>query len=179
MWVNKRTRPHCMDRYSQSVAIAIISIRQNGTRRHYAKLPGSTENYSRPVHSKITLTYSLAWWNNRCSPQRITFKALFCSRFLCAYCSKKLPERAPTKSQLRVLSIIDQLRECAHQRFAYAQLSPLYPSLYPYVAHVINYPSPLQLFRTARWVGPGNEVIHYVHCCFNTFWPLCCRCKSL
>ena len=52
-----------------------------------------------------------------------------CSRFLCAYCSKKLPERAPTKSQLCVLSIIDQLRECARQLFAYAQLSPLYPSL--------------------------------------------------
>ena len=27
-------------------------------------------------------------------------------------------------------------------RSAYAQLSPLYPSLYPYVTHVINYPRP-------------------------------------
>ena len=46
---------------------------------------------------------------------------------------KKLPEQAPTKTQLYVLSIIDQLRE-------WAQLSPPYPSLYPYVTHVINYP---------------------------------------
>ena len=70
-----------------------------------------------------------------------------CSSFLYTYCSKKLPERAPTKKQLRVLSIIDQLHAWAHRRSAYAQLSPLYPSLYPYVTHVIYYsrPSPASL----------------------------------
>ena len=103
--------------------------------------------------------------------------------FFCSYCSKKLPEQAPTKTQLRVLSIIDQLREWAHRRTTYAQLSPVYPSLYPYVTHVINYPRPSPAFpyckATVSWVGPGNEVIHYIHCCFNTFWLLCCRCKSL
>ena len=65
-----------------------------------------------------------------------------CSSFLCACCSKNLPERAPTKKQLRVLSIIDQLRAWAYRRSAYAQLSPLYPSLYPYVTHVMNYSRP-------------------------------------
>ena len=80
-----------------------------------------------------------------------------CSRFLCAYCSKKLPERALTKKQLRVLSIIDQLRAWAHRRSAYAQLSPLYPSLYPYVTHVINYsrPSPAFPYWKRRKAGRG------------------------
>ena len=97
----------------------------------------------------------LTWQTDGSSPQRMAFKALLnaklsfprlCLSFLCAYCSKKLPEWATTKTQLRVLSIIDQLREWAHWRSAYAQLSPLYPSLYPYVTHVIR-PSPA--FRTA------------------------------
>ena len=86
-----------------------------------------------------------------------------CSRFLCGYCSKKLPERALTKKQLHVLSIIDQLRAWAHRRSAYAQLSPLYPSLYPYVTHVINYSRPSPTFpywkrRNAGW-GLGTRLI--------------------
>ena len=122
----------------------------------------------KPVHSKITLTYSLTWQADRCTSRRIAFKALLnakarpfpslCSSFLCAY-SKKLPERAPTEKQLhvRVLSIIDQLRAWAHRRSAYAQLSPLYPSLYPYVTHVINYsrPSPAFPYWKRRKAGRG------------------------
>ena len=86
-----------------------------------------------------------------------------CSSFLCAYCSKKLPERVPTKTQLRVLSIIDQLRAWAHRRSAYAQLRPLYPSLYPYVTHVINYSRPSTAFpyckrRKAGW-GLGTRLV--------------------
>ena len=82
---------------------------------------------------------------------------LFLASFLCAYCSKKLPERAPTKKQLRVLSIVDQLRAWAHRRSAYAQLSPLYPSLYPYVTHMINYtrPSPTFPYCKRRKAGRG------------------------
>ena len=38
-----------------------------------------------------------------------------CSSFLCAYCSKKLPKRAPAKKQLRVLSIVGQLCAWAHR----------------------------------------------------------------
>ena len=130
-------------------------------------------NVHRPVHSKITLTYSLTWQTDRCTPRRTAFKALLnakaarpfprlCSSFLCAYCSKKLPERAPTTKQLRVLSIIDQLRAWAHRRSAYAQLSPLYPSLYPYIIHVINYTrlSPLSVLQaTESWAGPGYEAM--------------------
>ena len=72
----------------------------------------------------------------------------FLSGFLCAYCLKKLPERAPTKKRLCVLSIIDQLRVWAHRQSVYAQLSPLYPFLYPYVTHVINYSRPSPAFCT-------------------------------
>ena len=77
-----------------------------------------------------------------------------CSNFICVYCST---ERAPTKKQLRVLSIINQLRAWAHRRSAYAQLSPLYPSLYPYVTHVINYsrPSPAFPYWKRRKAGRG------------------------
>ena len=68
-----------------------------------------------------------------------------------------MPERAPTKTQLCLLSIIDQLRVWAHQRSAYPQLSPLYPSLYPYVTHMINYtrPSPTFPYCKRRKAGRG------------------------
>ena len=53
-----------MDRHSCSVVITFIWP-TNGTRRHYATLPGSTETIvcvHRPVHSKITLTYLLTYF---------------------------------------------------------------------------------------------------------------------
>ena len=40
----------------------------------------------------------------------LVIRLLQATSFICTYCSKKLPERAPTKKQLRVLSIVDQLR---------------------------------------------------------------------
>ena len=121
----------------------------------------------KPVHSKITLTYSLTWQADRCTSWRMAFKALLnvkarpfpslCLSFLCTYCSKKLPEWAPTKKQLHVLLTIDQLRAWAHRQSGYAQLSPLYPSLYPYVTHVINYsrPSPAFPYWKRRKAGQG------------------------
>ena len=132
----------------------------DSTMLHYLAVRKAMVSVHRPIHSKITLTYSLTWQTDRFTPQRMAFKALLNTKaalswallkvFSAAYYSKKLPERAPTKKQLRVLSIIDQLRAWAHRRSAYAQLSPLYPSLYPYVTHVINIiPGPLPLFRTA------------------------------
>ena len=70
---------------------------------------------------------------------------------------EKLPERAPNKTQLRVLSMIDQLHEWACPRSTYAQLSPLYPSLHPNVTHVVNYsrPSPAFLYCKRRKAGRG------------------------
>ena len=130
----------------------------DGTMLHYLAVRKAMVSVYKPVHLKITLTYSLNWQADRCTSRRMAFMALLnakarhfpslCSSFLCAYCSKKLPAWAPTKKQLCVLPIVDQLRAWAHQRSAYAQLSPLYPSLYPYVTHVINYsrPSPTFLY---------------------------------
>ena len=131
----------------------------DGTMLHYLAVRKAMVSVHKPVHSKITLTYSLTWRADRCTSRRMAFKALLNTKarpfpslrssFLCAYCSKKLPERAPTKKQLHVLSIINQLHVWVKRRSAYAQLSPLYPSLYPYVTHVINYSRrPLLLFRT-------------------------------
>ena len=115
----------------------------DGTMLHYLAVRKAMVSVHKPVHSKITLTYSLTWQADRCTSRRMAFKALLNAKvrlfpslrssFLCAYFSKKLPERAPTKKQLRVLSIIDQLQALARRRSAYAQLSPLYPSLYPYM----------------------------------------------
>ena len=77
-----------------------------------------------------------------------------CSSLLCAYCSNKLPERGPKLS-------ITQLRTWAHRRSAYAQLSPLYLSLYTLhhsrdkIYQALYHFSALQ--ATESWVGPGNE----------------------
>ena len=86
----------------------------DGTMLHYLAVRKAMVSVHRPIHLKITLTYSLTWQTDRCTPRRMAFKALLnakaapfprlCSSFLCAYCSKKLPERAPTTKQLRVLS---------------------------------------------------------------------------
>ena len=68
--------------------------------------------YTSLLNAKAALSYALL---------KFSLRLLF----------EKLPERAPTKTQLRVLSIIDQLRAWAYRRSAYAQWSPLYPSLVP------------------------------------------------
>ena len=102
---------------------------------------------------------------------------LLCLSFLCAYCSKKMPERAPTKKQLCVLSIVDQLRAWAHRRSAYAQLSPLYPSLCPYVTHVINYSRPSPAFpywkRRKAGRGLGTRLTKYIE--RASFWCKSCH----
>ena len=62
--------------------------------------------------------------------------------------------------QLRVLSIIDQLRAWAPRRSAYTQLSHLYPSLYPCHSRDKLYQALSRfsvLQATESWVGPGNE----------------------
>ena len=66
-----------------------------GTMLHYLAVWKAMVNIHKPVHSKITLTYSLT----RRTFRRMALKALLnakvqpfpslCSSFLCAYCSKK------------------------------------------------------------------------------------------
>ena len=83
----------------------------DGTMPHYLAVRKAMVSIHEPIHSKITLTYSLTWQADRCTSRRHgcqgTIKhqgaTLSYSSFLCAYCLKKLPERAPTKKQLRVV----------------------------------------------------------------------------
>ena len=126
---------------------------------HYLAVRKAMASVNKPVHSKITLTYSLTWQADRC-----TLPGEWLSRrgpFLAfAQVFSVLIVRQNgllLKNSLRVLSIIDQLRAWAHRRSAYAQLSPLYPSVYPYVTHVINYsrPSPAFLYWKRRKAGRG------------------------
>ena len=79
----------------------------DGTMLHYLAVRKALVSVQKPVYSKITLTYSLTWQADRCISRRMAFKALLnakarpfpslCSSFLCAYCWKKLPERASTQ----------------------------------------------------------------------------------
>ena len=48
----------------------------DGTTLHYLAVRKGMVSVHRPVHSKITLTYSLTWQTDRCTPQRMAFKAL-------------------------------------------------------------------------------------------------------
>ena len=70
----------------------------DGTMLHYLAVRKAMVSVHKPVHSKITLTYSLTWQADHCTSWRTAFKALntkvqpfpsLCSNFLCAYCSKK------------------------------------------------------------------------------------------
>ena len=120
----------------------------------------------RPIHSKIRLTFSLSTWQtNHCTPWRMVSKALLNTKvalsktLLCTYCSKELPELAPTKTRLRVL-LIAQLHAWAHQQSACTQLISL-PSLYPLrhsrdkLFQTLSRFSVLQ--ATESWVGPSNK----------------------
>ena len=70
----------------------------DGTMLHYLAIRKAMVSVHKPVHSKITLTYSLTWQADRCISRRMTFKALLnakarpfpslCSSFLCAYSKK-------------------------------------------------------------------------------------------
>ena len=64
----------------------------DGTMLHYLAVRKAMVSVYRPIHSKITLTYSLTWQTDRFTPRRMAFKALLnakagfpglCSSFLC------------------------------------------------------------------------------------------------
>ena len=63
----------------------------DGTMLHYLAVRKALVRVNRPVHSKITLPYSLTWQTDCCTPRRMAFKALLnakaaCSSFLCTCC---------------------------------------------------------------------------------------------
>ena len=47
----------------------------DGTMLHYLAVRKATVSVHKPVHSKITLTYSLTWQADRCTSRRTAFKA--------------------------------------------------------------------------------------------------------
>ena len=59
----------------------------------------------------------------------------------------------------------NQTSAWAHRRSAYTQLSPLYPSLYPYVTHVMNYSRPSTAFpyckRRKAGRGLGTRLLYH------------------
>ena len=77
-----------------------------------------------------------------------------CSSILCAYCSNKLPEWAPTKTWPCVLSAM-QLRGWGHRRSAYAQLSPVYLLSTLYMSLTINYSRPSTAFSYSKQQKAG------------------------
>ena len=116
-------------------------MRLDGTMLHYLAVRKAMVSVHKPVHSKITLTYSLSWQADHCTSRRMAFRALLnakarpfpslCSSFLCAYCLKKLPKRAPTKKQLRVLSIVGQLCACARRTICLRSIKSSLPFSLP------------------------------------------------
>ena len=88
----------------------------DSTMLHHLAVWKAMVSVHKPVHSKITLTYSLTWQADHCTSQRMAFKALLNAKaqpfpslaqvFSALIVRNKLPERASTKKQLRVLSII-------------------------------------------------------------------------
>ena len=92
---------HAVWTYSRSVAIAFIWPTKTALVRK------AVVSVHRPLHSKITLTYSLTWLTDRCSPRRMALKALLNTKaahllgFAQVSSALKLPKRAPTETQLR------------------------------------------------------------------------------
>ena len=144
----------------------------DGTTLHYLAVRKAMVSVHKPVHSKITQTYSLTWQADRCTSRRMAFRALLnakarpfpslCSSFLCAYCSKKLLEQALTKKQLRTVDY----RSTTCVGISTIRLRSIKSSL-PFSLPLRH--SRDKLFQalsrfsileaTESWTGPGNEAI--------------------
>ena len=48
----------------------------DGTVLHYLAVRKAMVSVHKPIHSKITLTYSLTWQTDHCTPWRMAFKVL-------------------------------------------------------------------------------------------------------
>ena len=142
---------------------------------HYLAVLKTVVSVHKPVHSIITLTlvtYSLTWQADRCTSLRMGFKALLnakarpfpslCSSLLCAYCSKKMPERVPTV--LKTATCTVDYRSTTCMGTLTIRLRSIKSSL-PFSLPLRH--SRDKLFQalsrfsvleaTESWVGPGNE----------------------
>ena len=167
-WSNEPTHG-LLAKYTGLFATALwLTRRHYTTLLHYTTLPGSMTSYGKCTHRTFEnygnlLIYQANWslytpengLQGGIKHQDSPFQALLKPSLHC--CSKKLPEWAPTKTQLCVLWIA-QLHPCAAWQSAYAQLSPLYLLSIPYVTHVINCSrfSPTFLYR--KWRKDGQNL---------------------
>ena len=139
----------------------------DGTMLHYLAVRKAMVSIHKPVHSKITLSYSLTWQADRCTSRIMAFKALLnakvqafpslCSSFLWAYCSKKLPEQASNKktatctvdyrSTMCVGTSMIHLRSIKSSLPLRHSRDKLFQALFRFSV----------LEATESWVGPGNE----------------------
>ena len=67
----------------------------DGTMLHYLAVRKAmvSVHVHRPIHSKITLTYSLAWQTDRFKPRRIAFKALLNAKAALSWALLKFSQR--------------------------------------------------------------------------------------
>ena len=128
----------------------------DGTMLHYLTVWKAMVSVHKPVHSKITLTYSLTWQADRYTSRRMAFKVLLntkarpfpslCSSFLCTYCSKKNPpEWASHKKKTATCTVDCQSTTCVGTSTIHLHsIKSSLPFSLLYVTHVINYfrPSP-------------------------------------
>ena len=132
-----------------------LNGRQNGTRWHYATLRGSMASINRPIHSKITLTYSLhrqiavhpgEWLPRQYLTSRWPFPRV-CSSFL-------VWEWSPNTA----ICAVNCTTKCIGTSTIRQRTNKYFLSIL-YVTHMINYfrPFPAILQATESWVGTRNK----------------------
>ena len=115
----------------------------DGTMLHYLALRKAMVRVHKPVHSKITLTYSLTWQADALLNAKAQPFSSLRSSFLCAYCSKKtLPERAPTKKTATCTVDYRSTTCVGTSTIRLRSIKSSLPFSLPYVTHVINYSGP-------------------------------------
>ena len=156
--------------YWQNILVQLWKLhgQQNGTRWHYATLPGSMASYGKCIQTctfkkkkKNTLTCSLTWQTDGCTPWRMASKvniicqAAFSSSLLCCILLQKSCQNGLVPKHdyvyYRLCNYV-----CGSQWWsAYAQLSPLYLLSTLNITDVINYfkPSHTSMYCKRQKVG--------------------------
>ena len=153
----------------------------DGTMLHYLAVRKAMVSLHRPVHSKITLTYSLTWQTDRCTPRRnYGFQGAikcqggpflgFAQVFSALIVRKKLPERTPTslvpRLWVRGCTCTVDYRPTTCVGTSAIRLCSIKSSL-PFSLPLRHSRDELfqALYRfsvlqaTESWAGPGNEAI--------------------
>ena len=185
MWVNEWTRSCFADRIYSFSHESFMADRMGLviTGQHYVTLPGSTVSLHRPVHSKITVTCTLTWqtdcWRALYTLENgfrsitksqgglfLSFAQTFFALIDQINCQNGVPlslggSGNETRSHYSTASCTVNYATTgvAHQRSAYAQLSPLYHLCHSRDAHVMKCTRPSPAFPYCKWrkAGQGLE----------------------